>query len=496
MGAMESSEELDDVADQVAEAFGVAKVTKSEKKGLELLSEWIENRQAKRIVVLTGAGVSTGAGIPDFRSPGTGLYDNLQKYNLPYPEAIFDVNFYRENPQPFVTLAKELWPGITFSPTLTHSFLKLLSEKGLLLRLYTQNIDGLEFLAGIPEDKLVECHGHFRTAACIDCKKAADANHVKETIVKEGKTPICQHCDGNVKPDIVFFGESLPDRFHRLVQQDIPKADLLLVMGTSLQVAPVSLIPDMVSCNRVLFNRDLVMRIRKRNDIFVAGDCDESVQTLCDLLGWGEALLEAHRKASLGKEKDQGENTANSETEAEVAVEETVETESNSGNQEKTGAEDEETLGEKEDNYTPSTILIMLGSMHFEHAGSADVLSLKISAPEERMGVLEEGRKRVAPNTVESLHLVLKSSSVSSLFEESLLSTFYDSLKPETGEVMVHVLPESAALADEMPVQADDVDAIRMGLVMSGYQLEMEKEEEGSWVLLAKKPGLSSIGEE
>jgi NAD-dependent SIR2 family protein deacetylase len=143
-----------------------------------------------------------GAGIPDFRSPGTGLYDNLQKYNLPFPEAIFHVNYYRENPHPFVMLAKELWPGITFSPTLTHSFLKLLAEKSLLLRLYTQNIDGLEYLAGIPEDLLVECHGHFRTASCIDCKKVADADHVKETIVKHGKTPKCQHCDGNVKPDI------------------------------------------------------------------------------------------------------------------------------------------------------------------------------------------------------------------------------------------------------------------------------------------------------
>jgi NAD-dependent SIR2 family protein deacetylase len=99
-------------------------------------------------------------------------------------------------------LAKELWPGMSFSPTLTHSFLKVLSDKGLLLRLYTQNIDGLEFLAGIPEELLVECHGHFRTAACIDCKKIADIDYVKKTIVKQGEIPKCQHCDGNVKPDI------------------------------------------------------------------------------------------------------------------------------------------------------------------------------------------------------------------------------------------------------------------------------------------------------
>jgi NAD-dependent SIR2 family protein deacetylase len=77
-------------------------------------------------------------GIPDFRTPGTGLYDNLQKYNLPFPEAIFDVGFYRKKPQAFCTLAQELWPGLTHSPTLTHSFLKLLSDKGLLLRNYSQ----------------------------------------------------------------------------------------------------------------------------------------------------------------------------------------------------------------------------------------------------------------------------------------------------------------------------------------------------------------------
>jgi NAD-dependent SIR2 family protein deacetylase len=242
-------------------------------------------------------------GIPDFRTPGTGLYDNLQKYNLPYPEAVFDVDFYREKPQPFCALAKELWPGLTHSPTLTHSFLKLLSDKGLLLRNYSQNIDGLEFLAGLPAEELVECHGHFRTAACIECGKAADGKQVKDTIVQEGKTPKCEKCGSNVKPDIVFFGESLPARFHRLLKDDIKKADLLLVMGTSLQVAPVSMIPDMVNCNRVLLNRELVMDI-KSGDIFVEGDCDTNVERLCSLLGWTEDLLEQNTKRRIQKAKE------------------------------------------------------------------------------------------------------------------------------------------------------------------------------------------------
>jgi len=253
---------------------------------LEQLAKLIEKGKSKRILVLTGAGVSTGAGIPDFRSPGTGLYDNLQKYDLPYPEAIFEVNYYRKRPAAFVSLAHELWPGIKFKPTLTHHFLRLLADKGLLLRIYSQNIDGLEFLAGIPDDKLVECHGHFRTASCIDCGRSANAETVKETIVSGGKTPKCDHCGGNVKPDIVFFGEDLPDRFHRLLKQDIPKADLLLVMGTSLNVAPVSMIPEMVRCNRVLFNRDKVMKIRKGRDMFIPGDCDANAKELIDLLGW------------------------------------------------------------------------------------------------------------------------------------------------------------------------------------------------------------------
>jgi hypothetical protein len=112
-------------------------------EALRQIARWIQEGSASNILVLTGAGVSVAAGIPDFRTPGTGLYDNLQKHDLPYAEAIFDVQFYRRNPRPFVTLAKEIWPGVKHVPTLTHSFVALLAEKQLLLRNYSQNIDGL-----------------------------------------------------------------------------------------------------------------------------------------------------------------------------------------------------------------------------------------------------------------------------------------------------------------------------------------------------------------
>jgi len=77
------------------------------------------------------------------RTPGTGLYDNLRHYNIPDPQAIFDIDFFQQNPRPFYTLAKELYPG-KFYPNYVHYFLRLLHEKGVLSRVYTQNIDGLE----------------------------------------------------------------------------------------------------------------------------------------------------------------------------------------------------------------------------------------------------------------------------------------------------------------------------------------------------------------
>lgn len=166
--------------------------------------------------------------------------------------------------------------------------------------MYTQNIDGLEFLAEIHPDRLVECHGHFRTASCVECGKAADGEVVKTTIVHDGEAPCCKKCKGYVKPDIVFFGEGLPDRFSHLLPRDLEKADLMLVMGTSLQVAPVSMIPSMVRCRRILLNRELVGDFGEgKQDVFHLGDCDDSVTIISSLLGWSEELIETNEKTKI-----------------------------------------------------------------------------------------------------------------------------------------------------------------------------------------------------
>eukprot|EP00072_Mus_musculus_P065943 XP_017167706.1 PREDICTED: NAD-dependent protein deacetylase sirtuin-2 isoform X4 [Mus musculus] len=172
----------------------------------------------RKVICLVGAGISTSAGIPDFRSPSTGLYANLEKYHLPYPEAIFEISYFKKHPEPFFALAKELYPG-QFKPTICHYFIRLLKEKGLLLRCYTQNIDTLERVAGLEPQDLVEAHGTFYTSHCVNtsCRKEYTMGWMKEKIFSEA-TPRCEQCQSVVKPDIVFFGENLPSRFFSCMQ--------------------------------------------------------------------------------------------------------------------------------------------------------------------------------------------------------------------------------------------------------------------------------------
>lgn len=245
------------------------------------------------IVVLAGAGISVNAGIPDFRSPGSGLYENLQKYNLPNPEAIFTLDYFRKNPMPFTLLANELWPT-NFKPTITHLFVSLLEKKGMLLRYYTQNVDGLDRAAGISEDRLVACHGSFGSGHCIECKRAFDEEHIRNQI-SQGIVATCR-CSGLVKPDITFFGEDLSDEFYRLSKQDFQgrnSCDLLICMGTSLQVEPVASLVHKVPLQaaRMLINRELPRGFGKRSgDAVLLGDCDEEIVRLARSLGWEHEL--------------------------------------------------------------------------------------------------------------------------------------------------------------------------------------------------------------
>ncbi|KAM3625380.1 uncharacterized protein V6R79_011226 [Siganus canaliculatus] len=263
-----------------------------EQQTLENIAKNLKERQYKKVVVMAGAGISTPSGIPDFRSPGSGLYDNLQQYDLPYAEAIFEINFFHHNPNPFFALSKELYPG-NYQPNLSHYFVRLLHEKGQLLRMYTQNIDGLERLAGIPPEMLVEAHGTFATATCTVCLKKYDGEELRPDIMS-GTVPKCSTCKGVVKPDIVFFGEELPRHFFKYMT-DFPMADLLIIMGTSLEVEPFASLAGAVrgSIPRLLINRDLVGPFawrRRAQDVAQLGDVVGGVQALVDAVGWTQEL--------------------------------------------------------------------------------------------------------------------------------------------------------------------------------------------------------------
>uniref|UniRef100_A0A8D3D8T2 NAD-dependent protein deacetylase n=1 Tax=Scophthalmus maximus TaxID=52904 RepID=A0A8D3D8T2_SCOMX len=259
---------------------------------LEAVAKNISDRQHQRVVVMAGAGISTPSGIPDFRSPGSGLYDNLQEYHLPYAEAIFEIGFFHQNPKPFFALAKELYPG-KYQPNVTHYFVRLLQQKGQLLRMYTQNIDGLERLAGIRPELLVEAHGTFATATCTVCLRKYEGDDLRSDVMS-GTVPQCPTCHGVVKPDIVFFGEELPPRFFKYLT-DFPLADLLIVIGTSLEVEPFSSLAGAIrsSVPRLLINRELVGPFawsRRPHDAVQLGDVVVGVQVLVDALGWTREL--------------------------------------------------------------------------------------------------------------------------------------------------------------------------------------------------------------
>lgn len=208
------------------------------------------------------------------------------------------------------TLARELYPG-KYKPTIAHSFIALLAKKSLLRMLFTQNIDCLERLAGVPDDKIIEAHGSFATQRCIECRRAYPDKLMSEA-VHAGKVPHCPNneygtpCDGLVKPDIVFFGEALPEKFHQ--NREVPcEADLTIVIGTSLTVQPFASLPQFVSegVPRVLFNMERVGGLGSRpDDVCVLGDCDAGVRKLADELGWREELESEWRKVNA-KDEDE-----------------------------------------------------------------------------------------------------------------------------------------------------------------------------------------------
>jgi NAD-dependent deacetylase len=203
-------------------------------------------QRARHIVALTGAGVSTTAGIPDFRGP-QGLYVTRQ-YD---PEKTFDIGFFDRDPSYFFAFARDFVLLVEqVQPTFTHRFLAMLEKRGKLDAVITQNIDGLHQKSG--SKRVIEVHGSVRNGHCRKCSRSYAYEELKTKVLTQ-EIARCDSCGGIVKPDIVFFGEAVQGMNE--ASRVAGRADLFFVVGSSLTVYPAASLPEHTGGQVVVVNQ-------------------------------------------------------------------------------------------------------------------------------------------------------------------------------------------------------------------------------------------------
>ena len=323
-------------------------------------------KASNNIVVLTGAGISTSLGIPDFRSKQGGFYSILADQGMGEPEEFFHIDNFYNDPRKFWETARIIIPGAEDMKnpaprySLTHAFLALLQNKGKLLTNYTQNIDGLESAAGVPDSNLVRCHGSWETATCVTCGKKKEAAKYLP-VVWANSYPVCKCHDiessksqrkrpksqpgrkrkraewedssdeqgsteperGLFKPDITFFGEAISNKYAPRLEDDKEKVDLLLIIGTSLKVKPVSelLLEIPPEVPQIWISRDRCQVGGVSVDIELLGDCDVIIGELCRRANWPNALRNRLWRPSSGlKSRDSSTASRASQTKPRAAA--------------------------------------------------------------------------------------------------------------------------------------------------------------------------------
>jgi NAD-dependent protein deacetylase/lipoamidase len=193
-------------------------------------------RKAQRAVVLTGAGMSTPSGIPDFRSEGTGLWAHDE------PLEVASLFTFRTNPEKFYNWFRPLASRIfDAKPNKAHQALAQLEQQGFVRLIITQNIDLLHQKAG--SRNVIEMHGTLATFSCMQCFRQVEAFPYLKPFVSEGLIPHCPVCGAVLKPDVILFGEQLPQTAWFAAQRASRECDLMLVAGSSLEVLPVAGLP-------------------------------------------------------------------------------------------------------------------------------------------------------------------------------------------------------------------------------------------------------------
>jgi NAD-dependent deacetylase len=232
-------------------------------------------RTARAAVALSGAGISTPSGIPDFRSPGSGLWEEYD------PFEVASITAFRVDPMKFYSwihpLTKTMFEA---EPNPAHLALARLETAGFLRGVITQNIDGLHTMAGSKD--VLEVHGHLRSATCISCFRNIPTEELLDDFMRSREAPRCKHCDGFLKPDAVLFGEQLPYQVMQEVDRWIAECDLMLVIGSSLEVTPVAYLPVNAlnaGARLMIFNNEPTY-IDSRADYVFRQDVVESLPTL------------------------------------------------------------------------------------------------------------------------------------------------------------------------------------------------------------------------
>ena len=228
-------------------------------------------KNARHAVALTGAGISTPSGIPDFRSQGSGLWQSS--------DAMSVASFWSfvEYPQGFYDWVKPLAKKMmSAQPNAAHLALAELEAMGRIHAVITQNIDNLHQRAG--SKRVLEVHGHMREATCIRCYHRVPAQPLMAKFIEDGAMPTCEICGGVMKPNVVLYGEMLPVSVMYEAEQESKTCDVMLVAGSSLEVAPAADLPlvakengaTLIIVNRTSTMADAHAAVVVRDDVAVA----------------------------------------------------------------------------------------------------------------------------------------------------------------------------------------------------------------------------------
>lgn len=202
---------------------------------IDRASDFVQN--SRRLVVFTGAGVSTESGIPDFRSPG-GIWSKYDPEDFTIDRIISNREVRRKIWQMGDSVFKDAQPNPA------HYAIAEIEKMGKLDCIITQNVDNLHQMAGNSSDKILELHGNMREAVCLSCHRRFPFEEIRQRILSGDEVPECHFCHGMLKPAGVFFGEPLPQRELEEAIEHSQRADIFMVVGSTLVVYPAALMPQ------------------------------------------------------------------------------------------------------------------------------------------------------------------------------------------------------------------------------------------------------------